>query len=66
MFDIYCPTHQSRVLLGPRSVEALVNTDDGVVVHWRCRCDTRGTFLTGRRRARVDHVARSESTAPAA
>jgi hypothetical protein len=51
MFEITCPTHQSRVLLGSRSIEALVNTEDGVVLHWRCQCGTRGTLLTGRRTA---------------
>jgi hypothetical protein len=65
MFAIYCPTHQSRVLLGTRSIEALVNTDEGVVVHWRCRCGTQGALLTGRPRAFVDH-AMSASAAPAA
>jgi hypothetical protein len=48
MFAIYCPSHQARVLLGPRAIEALVNTPDGIVLHWRCRCGTRGTELTGR------------------
>jgi hypothetical protein len=66
MFDIYCPTHQTRVLLGPRSIESLVNTEEGVVVHWRCRCGTRGTLLTGRRPPSVNHVARSASAASAA
>lgn len=48
MFAIYCPSHQARVLLGPRAIEALVNTPDGIVLHWRCRCGARGTELTGR------------------
>jgi hypothetical protein len=49
MFDIHCPRHQSAVLLGPRAVEALENTDDGVVMHWRCRCGETGTLVLGRR-----------------
>ena len=48
MFQIHCPRHQSRVLLGSRAVEALVNTPDGVVVHWRCHCGATGTLATGR------------------
>jgi hypothetical protein len=48
MFAIYCPSHQAQVLLGPRAIEALVNTPDGIVLYWRCRCGTRGTELTGR------------------
>jgi hypothetical protein len=42
MFDIHCPRHRSRVLLTASAVEGLVNTAEGVVVHWRCYCGTRG------------------------
>jgi hypothetical protein len=48
MFDIYCHRHQSRVLLGPRSIERLENTPSGVVLHWRCRCGAHGTEAFGR------------------
>jgi hypothetical protein len=48
MFSVYCPRHQSPVLLGSRSVTALVNTPDGIVVEWRCRCGAEGSLLTGR------------------
>jgi hypothetical protein len=44
MFDVYCPTHGSRVLLGPRRIETLTNTPAGVVVEWRCYCGTQGTL----------------------
>jgi hypothetical protein len=50
MFDIYCPTHASRVLLGPRCIEALTNTPDGVILQWRCYCGTRGTHSFAHRR----------------
>jgi hypothetical protein len=49
MFDIYCPGHQSRVLLGSRSIESIVNTADGIELRWRCRCGATGTELSGRR-----------------
>ncbi len=55
MFEIHCPHHQARVLLGPRAIEALETTPDGVVLHWRCRCGTRGTLTTGRRSSAVTH-----------
>jgi hypothetical protein len=58
MFVIDCPRHQSRVLLGTRSIEALVNTPDGIDVHWRCQCGARGTLHTGNRR--------TDATAPTA
>jgi hypothetical protein len=43
MFDVYCPHHRSRVLLGPRSIESLANTAHGVVLRWRCHCGATGT-----------------------
>jgi hypothetical protein len=49
MFDIYCPTHRSRMLLGPDHIEALTNTHDGPIIEWRCFCGTRGTHSFGRR-----------------
>jgi len=51
MFSIHCPSHQTRILLGPRAIEALVDTADGIELHWRCHCGARGTLLTGRRAA---------------
>jgi hypothetical protein len=42
MFDVYCPRHQARILLGPRSIQVLRNTPDGTVLHWRCRCGATG------------------------
>jgi len=50
MFAIYCPTHHSTVLLGPRRIEALRNTPEGVVIEWRCYCGTGGTHSFTRRR----------------
>jgi hypothetical protein len=49
MFDIHCPRHRSRVLLTTSAVEGLVNTGDGVVVHWRCYCGARGERRFSRR-----------------
>ena len=48
MFDIYCPRHRARVLLGSRSIESIENTPGGIAVHWRCRCGETGTLTTGR------------------
>ncbi len=56
MFDIYCPRHRTRVLLGPRSIEALVNTPDGIVLEWRCHCGERGALPTGRRSPTADRI----------
>ncbi|MGH9114163.1 MAG: hypothetical protein ACRDZN_17955 [Acidimicrobiales bacterium] len=51
MFSIHCPLHRSRVLLGPRAIESLANTPDGVILHWRCTCGARGTQRYGRQPA---------------
>ena len=56
MFEIYCPSHGARVLLGSRSIESIANTADGIAVHWRCRCGATGTFVTGRTHGRTPMV----------
>lgn len=48
MFDVYCPDHGSRVLLFSRDIEAVLNTCEGIEVHYRCFCGHRGVWLTGR------------------
>lgn len=47
MFEIHCPRHRSRVLLGVHAIEALVNTPAGPVVHWHCYCGARGARRFG-------------------
>ncbi len=44
MFTVHCPRHGARVLLGPRSIEALVNRPDGIELSWLCHCGTRGVL----------------------
>jgi hypothetical protein len=55
MFAVYCPRHQHRVLLGARSIKALVNTPDGILVRWQCRCGAEGTVRTGQPPAVTHH-----------
>ena len=45
MFEVFCPSHQARVLLSTGRIEAVRNTAAGVVVEWRCWCDHRGRSL---------------------
>ena len=47
MFSIYCEGHGSRVILSNRHITALVNTEHGIEMHWRCTCGTEGVELTG-------------------
>jgi hypothetical protein len=44
MFTVHCPRHGTRILLGPRRIIALVNTDAGAEIHWRCYCGTTGVL----------------------
>jgi hypothetical protein len=49
MFTVHCPNEQAEVLLGPRRIERLENTPDGIVLHWRCHCGATGALApTGR------------------
>jgi hypothetical protein len=48
MFEIFCPTHNSQVLLDGGRIERFRNTTAGPVVDWRCWCGTRGSLLRGR------------------
>lgn len=57
MFDVFCPTHGGRVQLGPRSILAVAEAADGVVVRWRCRCGDSGIErFHGRRPADLPYV----------
>ena len=53
MFSVFCPQHQSEVLLGNRGIERIVNDDHGIRVHWKCHCGHRGTLRTGTLRTGV-------------
>lgn len=45
MFTVHCPGHDAVVLLGSRSIDALVTTPAGVEVHWHCRCGSTGVLV---------------------
>lgn len=47
MFPVFCPRHQSEVLLGYRGIDRVENVDHGIRVHWTCRCGYHGTTRTG-------------------
>lgn len=47
MFTVACQGHRSRVLLSERSITRLLNTDDGIELHWRCPCGTEGVEVLG-------------------
>ena len=57
MFEVFCPSHQSAVLLSTSRITALHNTSEGVVVEWRCWCGQAGE---------TDHTARPSLQLPQA
>ena len=73
MFDASCDRCGAVVLLGPRRIVSLENTDDGIVLSFRCYCGAVGTEVVGRdaplrvalRRAALRRAAESETAPPA-
>ena len=57
MFTVHCPTHGADVLLGPRAIESLSNTQGGVTVRWRCHCGTTGATHLHRHPASTVRIA---------
>jgi hypothetical protein len=48
MFEVYCASHGSRVLLTTSRIEAVRNLDGGdILVEWRCWCGHPGRSLNG-------------------
>ena len=42
MFDVFCPAHSGRILLGPSAIVGLANTGQEMVLQWRCPCGGTG------------------------
>ena len=42
MFSVFCPTHDTRVLMTRRNVLSFWNSDAGPVIHWKCTCGHEG------------------------
>jgi hypothetical protein len=61
MFDVICPRHGHRVLLFGSQVR-LVNTTQGIEVHWTCSCGATGVERVG---ALAPHAATTAPSEPA-
>jgi hypothetical protein len=48
MFTVHCESCDTTRLLGPRRITGIDNTDQGILVHFRCFCGGEATVLTGR------------------
>ena len=44
MFSVFCPTHDSRILMTRRNAISFWNGDAGPVIRWRCSCGHEGTI----------------------
>jgi hypothetical protein len=42
MFSVFCPTHDTRVLMTRRNVLGFSNSTDGPVIKWKCNCGHEG------------------------
>jgi hypothetical protein len=49
MFDVHCPRHGHRVLLGNRRIVSVVNDDSGILLRYRCWCGEDGEVRFSRR-----------------
>jgi hypothetical protein len=49
MFTVHCDCVDGEMLLSESRITGVANTDDGIIVAFRCWCGRDGTFLTGRR-----------------
>lgn len=63
MYDAFCDRCDAVVLLGPRRIVSLENTDDGIALTFRCYCGAVGTEVVGRAASR--RAAESEARSPA-
>lgn len=48
MHTVYCPKHQSHILLGHSALVGMVQTEVGIIVLLECTCGERIAQLTGR------------------
>ncbi len=41
-FSVFCPTHDTRVLMTRRNILGFWNSPDGPVIQWKCNCGHEG------------------------
>jgi hypothetical protein len=47
MFSFSCPRHGAEVLIWSSDIDDIVNTADGIDVHFHCSCGFRAVLRTG-------------------
>jgi len=47
MFSITCPQHGADVMIWSSDIDQIVNTADGIDVHFHCSCGLRAILRTG-------------------
>ena len=63
MFSFWCPRHRSEVLIWPSDIDGIVNTPDGIDLHFHCSCGFQGVLCTGAGRTEQIVAAGAEGTA---
>jgi hypothetical protein len=48
VFTVYCESCAAQTLIWPSQVDAIGNSDDGIVVRFHCSAGHRGVLVTGR------------------
>jgi nitrite reductase/ring-hydroxylating ferredoxin subunit len=46
MFSVFCPTHDSRILMTRRNAISFWNTADGSIIRWKCNCGHEGVLTS--------------------
>lgn len=47
MFSFSCPQHGSDVMIWPSDIDDIVNSPDGIDMHFHCSCGFRAVLRTG-------------------
>lgn len=47
MFSFHCPRHDAEVIVWPSDIDRIVNTPEGIDVHFHCGCGFRAVLRTG-------------------
>ena len=50
LFAVFCPSHETKVLMTEYNVTDVHNSPSGIEVHYRCSCGHEGVWETGRSR----------------
>jgi hypothetical protein len=47
MFTYFCPVEQAEVMIWTSDIDGIINTREGIDVHFHCTCGHRAVLQTG-------------------